>query len=849
MCAALVSTAGSDLLAREPAAPSQLASVTHTTSSANAECGDDEKPEGLVLRLMTMSSDRSAGRSKAGTAGLFIGTSALAGVVVAAMILPAAASAGVSAKSAVTAYDSLPAEITAPPLPLKSVVRAADGTDIATLYSQNRVEVPLNLIATDMQHAIIAIEDSRFYDHNGVDLKGTLRAAANNVAGEEVQGASTLTMQYVKNLLVVLADTPEQQQAATARSAGRKLQEIRYAVALEQELSKPQILNNYLNISYFGAGAYGVETASQRYFSKPASQLTLVEAATLAGIVQSPTENDPTLNPDAATKRRNLVLKRMLELGYISQAEYDEAKATPLADYLNPTAPENGCAVSEYPFFCDYAIREIKSNPIFGATPEAREQYLATGGLVINTTLNIEAQDAAEEAVVDAIPIDDPSGKAASIAMVQPGTGNIEAMGQNRLWGTEGDGYTTFNYAVDQVDGGTIGMQAGSTFKIFTIANALEKGINPYQSINATDNLYFPAGDWGCPDKDFASFVGENSTQSGKFDMWQATAYSTNTYFLQREKDSGLCDVVKMAERAGIHTATGDPLEPNISFTLGTTEVSPLTVANSYATFAAHGLACEPRSITTVVDRNQNTLEVPPVCTQTIPADVADATTAILTGVVDGDISGRTGQAMSIGRETTGKTGTTDSSAAVWYAGYTPNLAAAVWVGDPRGGFEYPMRNVTINGRYYSSVFGSSIPGPIWRQAMRGALANVDEETFKLNSKYDLKPVTQGGGPNPSLAPVVDAYNEYLATGQYVLKSSSSTSDNNNTSSGRIIRPDFGGDTPTFTEFTAYYYSNGGSRQSATARPSASPFTQDFTNPNDGGFQTDQNFTDPNGTG
>ena len=797
---------------------------------------------------MTMSSDRSAGRTKAAALGLFVGTSALAGVVVAAMVLPAAASAGASAKAAVTAYDSLPAEITAPPLPLKSSVRAADGTEIAVVYSQNRVEVSLNAIATDMQHAIIAIEDSRFYDHNGVDLKGTVRAAANNAAGEEVQGASTLTMQYIKNLLVTLADSPEQQQAATARSASRKLQEIRYAVALEQEMSKPEILNNYLNISYFGAGAYGVEAASQRYFSKPASELTLVESATLAGIVQSPNENDPTLNPEAATKRRNLVLRRMLELGYISQAKFDEAKATPLEAYLNPTPTANGCAVSDYPYFCDYAIREIKSNPIFGATPEAREQYLATGGLIINTTLNITAQDAAEEAVTDAIPIDDPSGKAAAIAMVQPGTGNIEAMGQNRLWGTEGEGYTTFNYVVDEVDGGTIGMQAGSTFKIFTIANALEKGINPYQSINATDGLYFPASDWGCPDKDFESFVGENSTQSGKFDMWQATAYSTNTYFLQREKDSGLCDVVKMAERAGVHTATGDPLVPNISFTLGTTEVSPLTVANSYATFAAHGLACEPRSITSVVDRNQSILDVPPVCNQTIPADVADATTAILTGVVDGDISGRTGQAMSIGRETTGKTGTTDSSAAVWYAGYTPNLAAAVWVGDPRGGFEYPMRNVTINGRYYSSVFGSSLPGPIWRSAMLGALDDVDEQKFSLKSKYGLQPVTQGGGSNPSLAPVVDAYNEYLATGQYVLKSSSPTSSNSNVPTGRIIRPDFGGATPTFEQFTAYYFSNGGTGQ-ATPSPSASTFTRNFNDPQTGTVPPNQAFTNPNTTG
>lgn len=757
---------------------------------------------------------------------LFIGASAAAGVIVAAIALPGAGAVAATADATVGAYEELPDAFIAPPLPQQSSVRAADGTQIALLYSENRIEVPLEAISPDMQHAVVAIEDSRFFDHNGVDVKGTARAAINNASGEDVQGASTLTMQYVKNVLVTLARTPDQQAAATARSAARKLQEMKYAVELESRLSKPQILDNYLNISYFGAGAYGVEAASQRYFSKPASELTLVESATLAGIVQSPSAFDPTVDPAAAERRRNLVLARMLELGYINQAQYDEAHGTPLSSYMNPTLPKNGCASGDYPYFCDYAVRQLLANPQFGATPEARQQFLATGGLVINTTLNLKAQDAAQEAVRDRIPDTDPSGKAAAIAMVQPGTGNVEAMAQNRTWGTDGEGKTTFNYAVDKADGGTIGMQAGSTFKIFTIAAALEQGINPYEKVNARNNLYLSGGDWGCPGKQFAGFTGENSTQSGTFDMWQGTAYSTNTYFLQREKDAGLCNVVAMADKAGVHTATGTPLEPNISFTLGTTEVSPLTMANAYATFAAHGVYCEPRALTSVVERDGKTTEVAPSCAQRVPRDVADGTTAILTGVVDGTISGRTGEAMSLGRETTGKTGTTDSQAAVWFAGYTPDMAAAVWVGDPRGGFQYPMRNVRINGTYYDKVFGSSLPGPIWREAMQGALSGEKAKTFELQSKYGLMPVTQGGGSDPTLAPVVTAYEEYLRTGAYMMTTAGDDTTNRNPVPKAYVKPDiWEGRVPTFAEFRDYYFGRGGSTGSRTPTPTATPYS------------------------
>lgn len=703
---------------------------------------------------MSVSDPNPSRRTKFITAGLFVTVSALAGVVVAGLALPAAGAIGSTAKAAVETYSALPAEFTAPPLPRKSVIAASDGTPIAELYSENRIEVPLDAISPNLQRAIIAVEDSRFYEHTGVDLRGTARAISNNLAGQEVQGGSTITMQYIKNVFVTMAETPEQAEAATAVSASRKIQEIRYAVELEKELPKPVILNNYLNISYFGAGAYGAEAAAQRYFSIPASQLNLTQAATLAGLVQSPAVYDPTVNPAGAQERRNIVLARMFELGYIDEPTYTAAVNTPLESELKPSLPVNGCAASIYPYYCDFALRQFLEDPTFGASREERQRILDVGGVTITTNMRIPAQDVATQAVFDAIPAQDPSGKAAAVAMVEPGTGKVIALTQNRTWGTEGEGVTTFNLAVDQAWGGGAGMQAGSTFKIFTVAAALEKGINPAQRVQSASKMYYSGGDWGCgADVDFEEFIGKNANNyGGDYDMWNGTALSANTFFIQTERDAGICSTVQMAERAGIKSATGDPIKPTITFTLGVTEVSPLTVANAYATFAAHGLRCEPQAVASLTARDGAVVPTTSKCEQTIPRDVADATTAIFTGVVDGPIGARTGANMSLGREATGKTGTSDSNSAVWFAGYTPDLAAAVWVGDPRGGFQYPMQDVTINGRFYSSVFGGELPGPIWRRAMQGALADSPPQSFDLEAKFGLRSVQQGGGPNSSLS-------------------------------------------------------------------------------------------------
>ena len=663
--------------------------------------------------------------------------SVVAGVIVGLMLLPFAGAAGVITRDVISDFESLPVSLSTPPLPERSVILASDGSLLATLYYQNRVEVPLNSIAPVMRQAIIAIEDVRFLEHNGVDARGVVRALARNTtAGGIEQGSSTLTMQYIKNVLVNQATSAEDLEQARGDSFTRKIREARLALALEKRFSKGEILARYLNIAYFGSGAYGVEAAARRYFSKPAADLNLIEAATLAGIVKGPTAYDPLRNPENATQRRNVILQRMATAGFITPEQSARATAIPMEDVLNPTRTSNGCTSSYAPFFCDYVLQTILTDEAFGETPEEREAFLRRGGYTIRTTLDPKVHQSATNTVNEFIPPDDDSRKAAAVSMVEPGTGNIIAMTQNRTWGTSGVGKTTYNYNTDRSMGGTIGMQAGSTFKIFTLAAALEAGISPYEPIDSPSPATFE-GFVNCDTGvSFPTVTVNNSTTSGFLTMAQATAFSTNTYFMAIEERTGICRVAEIAESMGVYTGSGDELPRVPTLTLGVAEVTPLAMANAYATFAAHGVHCEPRSILEVRDRNQKRLPVPEEkCTQVIDRPVADSVTELLSGVVDGPIAGRTGSRMSLAPQpVAGKTGTTNESAAVWFAGYTPHVAAAVWIGDPRGGFAHPLKDITINGTYYEQVFGGTLAGPIWKASMEAALADKPIEGFVLST-------------------------------------------------------------------------------------------------------------------
>jgi membrane peptidoglycan carboxypeptidase len=697
------------------------------------------------MTMSTMNPGRPNPATRAASAGsrlaLFVVLSMLAGLVAAGMALPFVGGAGIAARTAVQDFDAIPtADFVTPPLPQRSTILAANGAVLATIYYQNRIEVPLTAIAPVMRQAIVAVEDGRFYQHDGFDLRGFLRAIIGTSGGGQVQGGSTLTQQYVKQVLVNAASTPEEARAAQARTLSRKIKELAYALAIEKQYSKDEILTRYLNIAYFGAGAYGVEAASRRYFGKHASALNLVEAATLAGLVQSPIAYDPTRNPKSSQKRRIQVLHRMVDQGYITAKAAAVAAAIPTKSILHPVIERNGCTTSVSPFFCDYVIDVIKTDPVFGATAADREQLLRRGGLTIRTTLDPRIQAGAMKAVTSYIPMKDPSRKVAAISMIVPSTGQIVAMAQNRNWGTSGPGNTTYNFNVNEAMGGGIGAQAGSTFKIFTLAAALKAGISPYEKLDAPYAKRF-TGITNCAGVPVSTTTVHNSTgTTAPMNMLGGTALSVNTFFMALEQQVGLCQAVDVARAVGLTQATGKPLGENANFTLGVDEVSPLSLTDAYATFANHGVRCKPIAITSIVDRNGVSLPVPSAdCTQVIDRNVADSVTAILSQVIDGPIYGRTGAKMSLDpQEAAGKTGTTNDSAAVWFAGYTPTLAAAVWTGDPRGAYGHPMRNVTINGHYYDQVYGLSLPGPIWKQAMSTALDKTAPVPFDLQTLFGL---------------------------------------------------------------------------------------------------------------
>ncbi|MDP9408594.1 MAG: penicillin-binding protein, partial [Actinomycetota bacterium] len=627
------------------------------------------------------------------------------GLAVAGLALPAAVAAGAGVRVVADSVDSLPGELVDPALPQRTVLLAADGSPLATLFLYDRELASLDEIAPVMQDAIISVEDERFYDHVGVDVRGTARAMVNNSAGGATQGGSTLTQQYVKNALLLAADTPEEAEAAKAPTIDRKLREARLAVAVERESTKEEILEKYLNIAYFGDGAYGVQAAARHYFGVPASQLTLTQAATLAGVVRNPAR-DPKRDPESALERRDLVLARMLGTGAITQTEHDAAVATPLG--LNPVALEGGCGASWAPFFCDWVRATLESDPALGATEEERKARLFQGGLVVRTTLDPVAQRAAQEAVDSTIPRR--SRVATAAVSVRPGTGEVTAMAVNRGFGPDAAAGQTENMLPSLAS-----FQPGSTFKMFTLAAALERGVpvttrlpggNAYTS-RRLDNP--PAG----------YFSNAGSESGSNLDLRGATAHSVNTAFVQLQEMTGTQAVADMARRLGLANPALEQVSPRFgSLTLGAVNASPVEMAGAYAAVAGRGVACRPVGVTAISDAEGRAHPVPAAnCHQAVSPAVADTVASLMTSV----ITEGTGRRADIGRPVAGKTGTTQGNAEAWFAGFTPDLATAVWVGDPRGAHDHPLVNVLG----YRRVYGGDLPAIIFAKTMRGALANV----------------------------------------------------------------------------------------------------------------------------
>ena len=527
-----------------------------------------------------------------------------AALVVAGIALPGVLLAGAATTTVAHSVRSLPDGIdpTSPPQP--SVLYAADGTTrIATFYSQYRKPVQLKQVSKVMQQAMVAAEDRRFYEHGAVDAKGVLRAAAANIRNGAVdQGASTLTMQYVRNVLKNDQNvSAAERKAATQDTLSRKLQEVRYAAELEHTMSKDQILQSYLNIAYFGAGAYGIESAAQRFFSTPASRLTLAQAALLAGLVQSPDAYNPiSRDQSSALSRRSYVLESMRTMGAITQAQETTAKAKKIG--LHPkTLPTSGCTGvpadhNDWGFYCDYFVRWWNEQSAFGKTPQQRTNKLLSGGYRIITPMQPDVQATALEQSVGVYGYDDP--KALPIAVVQPGTGRVLAMAVNRHYGLPKAGQNDVSTTVAPLisgGGGLTGYQAGSTFKMFTMLAALQNGMPLYTPFDAPSQLPTHWRDSGpnscdgqyCPSNENPSFM------DGMRTMWDGFGRSVNTYFVHLEEQVGADKAVAMAQKLGItFRAPSDQQQVKDavdwgSFTLGVADTTPLDLAEAYATVAA----------------------------------------------------------------------------------------------------------------------------------------------------------------------------------------------------------------------------------------------------------------------
>ncbi|MFI1443804.1 transglycosylase domain-containing protein [Streptomyces fructofermentans] len=684
------------------------------------------------------------GLSPTQQAAKFLGVSVLAGAVMAGIAVPAFGALGLAAKGSVEGFDEIPANLKRPPLSQRTTILDNKGGLIATVYSRDRTVVDLKDMSPYIQKAIVAIEDARFYEHGAVDLKGVLRALNKNAqSGGVSEGASTLTQQYVKNVFVEEAgNDPTKVAQATQQTLGRKVRELKYAIQVEEELGKKKILENYLNITFFGQQAYGVEAASQRYFSKSAKDLKLEQAALLAGIVQSPSRYDPVNDEAEAVKRRNVVLQRMADVHDITRAEAEAAKEKPLG--LKVSQPKNGCitAVKGASFFCAYVREVFHADPVFGKTKEARAKIWNRGGLTIRTTLDPQAQESVQASIKNHVKKKDKVATASTL--VEPGSGKVLAMGQSKPYGY-GKNETEINYSVDQSMGGSnFGFPTGSTFKPFLAAAALEQGRPPTQSYPAPYDMPYPASVAACEGKTWrnsenATVENEDESEVGPYALKEAMAKSVNTYFVQMIEDIGMCPVTEMTDKLGVVQGNGTKL-PQVpsSLTLGSTGISPLTMAGAYAAFASRGTYCTPiaiESISQKIGESKKSLEVPKsTCTRAMSETTADTVNTLLSGVID---SGTGQQAGLTDRANAGKTGTTDFRKNAWFVGYTPNMSGAVWVGSATQ--KVKMENISIGGVWHAKVYGGQVPGPIWKDAMTGALAGKDSPGFNLVNIPDAK--------------------------------------------------------------------------------------------------------------
>ena len=578
-----------------------------------------------------------------------------------------------------------------PPLPQRTTIYAADGSVIGRLYRKyNRWVVPLHDISHPARKAVLAIEDHSFYQHGALDFESIVRAAIANVrAGHVVQGGSTIAQQLVKNTITGNEET-----------FARKIQEAEDAIRLENTYTKNQILGMYLNDIYLGNSTYGIAAAGQFYFGKKPSHLTLPEGATLAAIISFPSRFDPIAHPTHALHQRNQVLSRMRGLHWIGKKKYQDAVDAPLGlskrqRDVASTAPTS--------YVEQYVINRFLADPSFGKTYTQRVNLLYRGGLKIYTTFDPQFQDEAEQAIQHRM--SQPGQPQSALVSIDPSTGAVRAMAVGGQTFAE----SKYNLATDPGGGRT----AGSAFKAFTLATALEQGMSPNKVFDGSSPRTIPHCGGGETWK-----VNNAEPGSGSYTLAAATAASVNAVFAQVINIVGPKNVARVAHQMGITS----PLTAVCPLTLGTSPVSPFEMTSAYSTLANNGVHCRPYSIEKVVGPTGDPMEnARPHCSRVMPANIAQTETRLLEAV----ISGGTGTAAQIGRPEAGKTGTGQDFQDAWFMGYVPQLTTGVWVGYAKA--EIPMRSVPG----YGEGFGGTLAAPIWHDYMLAATRGMQPKHFK----------------------------------------------------------------------------------------------------------------------
>lgn len=671
--------------------------------------------------------------SKVGVVAQLAGLAVAAGALVAAIAIPAVGISGIAARNAATKFNDM-ATPELGQVPVRSEILDQYGHVLAYYYARgiDRVPVSYDQISPVMRQAIVAIEDSRFYQHGAIDFRGTIRAAINDLLHHPVQGGSTIAQQYVKNVLYLSSPDPQAAFAnATSETIGRKIRELRMAVQVEHTMSKDQILAGYLNAAYFGSSAYGIQVAAQRYFSTDAAKLTLPQAALLAGLVENPSSYDPLTNPGNALRRRNTVLERMVQVGDISQAQANAAGKQQLG--LTPSALQTGCTSSSVryaAYFCDYVLAVIRHD---AAYRKVWAQLHGTGGLKIYTTLNPQDQRAARDAVDYEMPPPpssvNPGKNAAAEVLIQPGTGDVRAIAVDRPYGF-GPHQNSIDYAVGPQYDGSYGVQIGSTGKVYTLVTALEQGV-PFGYSKTVGFSATVSGYSNCNGQPLApwSVHNDESERGGHYTLYTGTTASINVFFAYLEQKVGLCNVVRTAAKMGLTWPDGrsllepDPKEHHLasadndpSFTLGADNVAPIDVAAADASLPARGIYCSPIAIRKIVTMTGASLPVESAnCHRVMPPTIADAANYIL----QGDLTSLgTAANDGIGRPAASKTGTADQYVSAFFVGYTPTLLGAVWVGNPTDPYTFPMSGYP--GSCYRAgcpgfMYGAMAPGQTWQ--------------------------------------------------------------------------------------------------------------------------------------